>query len=72
MAKKVRAQVSNLRHRLDIQISYVERVVFDEIAAGFDLVAHQHGENFVGFNRRYAASLAYLITGTVRVFRLGT
>jgi hypothetical protein len=33
---------------LDIEIFYVERVFFDELPAGFDLVAHQDGEQFIG------------------------
>lgn len=31
--------------RLDIQVLYVERIVFDELAAGFYVFAHQRGED---------------------------
>jgi hypothetical protein len=30
-----------LREGLDIQVLHVERVIFDEFAAGFDVLAHQ-------------------------------
>ena len=33
---------------LDVQVGDAERVVLDELAAGFDDVAHQAGENLVG------------------------
>ena len=33
---------------LDVQIGDAEGVVLDELAAGFDDVAHQAGENLVG------------------------
>jgi hypothetical protein len=35
---------------LDIQVPHIERVIFDELAAGFDGVTHQHSEDFVGFD----------------------
>jgi len=31
--------------QLDIQILHIQRVVFDEFAAGFDIFAHQGGED---------------------------
>jgi hypothetical protein len=31
----------------DIEIADVERMLLDEIAAGFDVVAHQHTEDFI-------------------------
>jgi hypothetical protein len=35
---------------LDVQISYVERVVLDELAPRLDGIAHQHGEDLIRFN----------------------
>jgi len=35
---------------LNVKILHVERVVFDELAAGFDLVAHQDGEQPLGLD----------------------
>jgi hypothetical protein len=35
----------------DIEIADVEGVLFDEVAAGFDVVAHQNAENLVGAGR---------------------
>jgi len=32
-------------NKLDIQVLHVEGVVFDELAAGFYVFAHQRGEN---------------------------
>ena len=32
-------------HELDIQVLHVQRVVFDELAAGFNVFAHQRGED---------------------------
>src|SRR5437762_3392355 len=37
------------RERSDIEVFYVERVVFDELAARLDLIAHERGEHQVGF-----------------------
>jgi uncharacterized protein YlaN (UPF0358 family) len=37
-------------HCLDIQISDIQRVVFDEFAARFDLVAHQDGEDLISLD----------------------
>lgn len=34
---------------LDVQVAHAQRVVLDEIAAGLDQVAHQGGEDLVGF-----------------------
>src|SRR5699024_5065359 len=34
-------------YRLDIQEADVLRVLLDEVAAGLDVLAHQHGENLV-------------------------
>ena len=34
---------------LNVQIGDVEGVFLDEVAAGFDHVAHQAGEDFVGY-----------------------
>ena len=31
--------------KLDIQVFYIERVVFDELAAGFNVFAHERGED---------------------------
>ncbi len=39
------------RLKLNVQILNVQRVVFDKFAARFDLVAHQHSENLIGFDR---------------------
>src|ERR1043166_6098552 len=46
-ARKMRALHET---KSDIQVLHIERVVFDEFAAGFDGVAHQHGEDFVGLD----------------------
>ncbi len=35
---------------LDIQVFDVQGVFFDELAARFDDVAHQHGKNRIGFH----------------------
>ena len=37
-----------LRMRSDVEVADFEGVLFDEVAAGFDVVAHQHSENLVG------------------------
>src|ERR1700741_3798947 len=34
---------------LDIQVLYVERIVFDELAPCLDVFAHQRGEDSLGF-----------------------
>jgi len=36
---------------LNIDIPRPQRIGFNELAPRFDLVAHEHGENAVGFNR---------------------
>src|SRR5437660_12859102 len=41
----------------DVKILYVERVVFDELPAGLDLVAHQRREHQVGFRVVFGAHL---------------
>jgi hypothetical protein len=49
---KLEGLVGNIRPtRLDIQVLYIQRVLFDELAAGFDVFAHQRGEDgFAGGN----------------------
>src|SRR5688572_16961223 len=42
---------------LNVQIPYVERVVFDELAAWLDLVAHECGEHLVRFGVVFGAHL---------------
>jgi hypothetical protein len=39
-----------LRHSLYIQVSHVQGVVFDELAARLDHVAHQNSKHFVGID----------------------
>src|SRR5262245_47844169 len=36
---------------LNVEVLHIERVVFNEASARLDLVAHQHGEDFVGLDR---------------------
>jgi len=36
------------RLRLHVQVADVQRVFFDELAAGFDVVAHEDSEDFIG------------------------
>ena len=38
-----------LEARLDIQVLYVQRVLFDELAPGFHVLAHQSAEDGLGF-----------------------
>ena len=38
-------------YRLDVQVPHIQRVVFDELAARFDGVAHQDGEDLVRLDR---------------------
>src|SRR5271166_3937460 len=45
---KLKTSNSKLKTELDVQISDVERVVFDESAARFDHVAHQNSKHLVG------------------------
>ena len=45
------------RAKLDIQVADIQCVVFDEFAPRFDLVAHQHGADFVGFDSVVDADL---------------
>jgi hypothetical protein len=42
---------------LHIQIPHIQRVLLDEFAARFDLVAHQHTEEFVGTAHVFHANL---------------
>ena len=42
------ASASN-QEKSNIEIPHVERVVFDELSARLDLVAHQRGEHLIGF-----------------------
>lgn len=44
-------------NRLHVEILYVQRVVLDKLASGFDLVAHQDGEDRVGFDHVFDADL---------------
>jgi hypothetical protein len=38
-----------LEARLNIQVFYVQRVLFDELAPGFHVLAHQSAEDGLGF-----------------------
>src|SRR5687767_5790610 len=49
------ASASN--QRSNIEIPHVERVVFDELSARLDLVAHQRGEHLIGFGVIFGAHL---------------
>ena len=42
---------------LDVEVLNIEGVVFDEFASGFDLVAHEDGEDAVGFDGVFDADL---------------
>jgi hypothetical protein len=35
--------------QLDVQIPYIQRVIFDELSAGLDGIAHQDGKDVVSF-----------------------
>ena len=37
-------------HLLDVQILHIQRVVFDELAAGFDDIAHEDGKDGIRFH----------------------
>ena len=50
---------------LDIQVLHVEGVVFDELAARLDLVAHQRGEHQVGFRVILGAHLEQRALGGI-------
>ena len=39
-----------LRHSLDIQVAHVQRVVFDELPARLNHVAHQSGKHLIGID----------------------
>ena len=41
--------LSNGREKSDIQIPYIQRVVFDEFSARLDGVSHQNRKDVVGF-----------------------
>jgi hypothetical protein len=45
------AQLIKHRRLLNVEIHDFERVVFDELAARFDIFAHQRGENILGSYR---------------------
>jgi hypothetical protein len=45
-----RASAAN-SFQLDIQVPHIQRVVFDEFAARFDGVAHQHREDLISLDR---------------------
>ena len=51
-----------------VEVHHVERCLLDELAAGFDLVAHQVAEDLVGFN----AVFDYAINDAVRLEVGGT
>src|SRR5919108_4926629 len=46
----VEPPTANCRPLLDVQILHFERVVFDELAPGLDLVTHERREHQVGFH----------------------
>jgi hypothetical protein len=35
--------------RLDVQVLHIQRVVFNELAPGFDVLSHQRGEDGLAF-----------------------
>ena len=37
------------KSELDVEVLYFQRVVFDELAAAFDVFAHEHREEAFGF-----------------------
>ena len=41
---------SVVKNTLNVEVFYIEGVVLDKFAARFDLIAHQHGEDTVGFD----------------------
>jgi len=41
---------AKIRNCLDVQITHVERVVFDKLAAAFDVLAHQCGEDHIALH----------------------
>lgn len=41
----------SLEEFLDVQVSNIQSVVFDEFPSGFDRVAHEDREDFISFNR---------------------
>jgi hypothetical protein len=46
------------RPTLDVEVLDVERVVFDEFAAGFDVFAHERGEDGLGFGDVFELDLS--------------
>ena len=44
-------RISAFASLLHVQIPHVQRVVFDELAARLDFVAHEPHEHFLGLNR---------------------
>ena len=44
---------------LNVQILHIQRVVFDEFTPRFDLVAHEDGEDAVGFDGVFDADLEH-------------
>src|SRR5437762_13043743 len=46
--KPNRNATEGVPYRLYIQVPHLQRVLFDEVAAGFDFVAHEDAEHVVG------------------------
>ena len=47
---------------LNIQVAHVQRVLLDEVAAGFDMLAHQHAEDFITGGPDFFKSMLVRVT----------
>lgn len=57
LASETGAREMTLPRKLNVEVLYVERVVFNKFAARFDVFSHQRGEDLLGLSQVFQLDL---------------